>query len=98
MGHVLRENRNGLAVLAWVTTATGTAERDAALVFAPTISGAGRRVTLGGDKNYDTQEFVRELRVLKVTSLVAQNHTRQRSAIDDRTTRHPGYQISQLTR
>jgi transposase len=97
MGHVLMENRNGLAVLACVTTATGTAERDAALVFAATISGAGR-VTLGGDKNYDTQEFVRELRALKVTPQVAQNNTRRRSAIDDRTTRHPGYQISQRKR
>jgi len=59
----------------------------------------GRRVTLGGDKNYDTQEFVRELRGMNITPHVAQNINAHRgSNIDARTTRHPGYQISQVIR
>lgn len=96
-GHLLMENRNGLAVSACVTAATGTAEREAALAFADEISGAGR-VTLAGDKNYDTHDFVKDLRALEVTPHVAQNNTNRRSAIDGRTTRHPGYQISQRKR
>ena len=55
-GHLMMENRNGLAVSACVTP-TGTAERDAGATFAEEISGAGR-VTLGCDKNYDTHDFV----------------------------------------
>jgi len=96
-GHLLMENRNGLAVSACVTPATGTAERDAALDFAATMSGNGR-VTLGGDKNYDTHDFVKDLRELLVTPHVAQNNTKRKSAIDGRTTRHEGYQISQQKR
>ena len=96
-GHLLMENRNGLAVSACVTPATGTAERDAALEFAAEISG-NRRVTLGGDKLYDTQDFVKDLRDLQVTPHVAQNNTNRKSAIDGRTTRHEGYQISQQKR
>jgi transposase len=96
-GHLLMENRNGLAVSACVTAATGTAEREAALAFADEISGSGR-VTLAGDKNYDTHDFVKDLRALEVTPHVAQNNTNRRSAIDGRTTRHPGYQISQRKR
>jgi len=96
-GHLLMENRNGLAVSACVTAATGTAERDAALDFADEISGHGR-VTLGGDKNYDTHDFVKDLRELQVTPHVAQNNTSRKSAIDARTTRHEGYQISQQKR
>jgi transposase len=96
-GHVLMENRHGLAVSARVTAATGTAERDAGVVFAAEISGRGR-VTLGGDKNYDTHDFVESLRELEVTPHVAQNNTKRRSAIDGRTTRHAGYQISQHQR
>jgi transposase len=96
-GHLLMENRNGLAVSACVTAATGTAEREAALVFAEEISGSGR-VTIAGDKNYDTHDFVKDLRALEVTPHVAQNNTNRRSAIDGRTTRHPGYQISQRKR
>jgi transposase len=96
-GHLLMENRNGLAVSACVTAATGTAEREAALAFADKISGSGR-VTLAGDKNYDTHDFVKDLRALAVTPHVAQNNTNRRSAIDGRTTRHPGYQISQRKR
>ena len=96
-GHLLMENRNGLAVSAWVTPATGTAEREAGLAFAEEISGDGR-VTLGGDKNYDTHDFVKELRELAVTPHVAQNNTNRKSAIDGRTTRHEGYQVSQRKR
>jgi hypothetical protein len=57
-----------------------------------------QRITLGGDKNYDTREWVRELRKIGVTPHVAQNNTNRSSAIDGRTTRHPGYQISQQKR
>jgi IS5 family transposase len=96
-GHLLMENRNGLAVSACATPATGTAERDVGVAFAKTLSGNGR-VTLGGDKGYDTQDFVQDLRDLQVTPHVAQNNTKRRSAIDGRTTRHPGYQVSQQKR
>ena len=96
-GHLLMENRHGLAVSACVTAATGTAERDAALEFAEELSGHGR-VTLGGDKNYDTHDFVKDLRELQVTPHVAQNNTNRKSAIDGRTTHHEGYQISQQKR
>jgi transposase len=95
--HVLMENRNGLAVDATVRPATGTAEREAAVAMAAQIPG-DERVTLGADKNYDTAACVQELRDLGVTPHVAQNDTRRRSAIDKRTTRHPGYQISQRAR
>ena len=94
---VLMENRNGLVVDATVDLATGTAERDAAFAMAGQIPGDGR-VTLGGDKNYDTAAFVEDLRGLNVTPHVAQNNTHRRSAIDQRTTRHPGYLISQKKR
>jgi len=58
----------------------------------------GKRVTLGGDKNYDTREFVRELRGMNITPHVAQNTANRRSAIDERTTRHAGYEVSQRKR
>jgi transposase len=98
MGHVLMENRNGLAVQTELTQATGTAEREAAvaMVAAQTPDGG---VTLGGDKNYDTQGCVADLRAVGVTPHVAQNTTRRGgSAIDGRTTRHPGYDLSQRIR
>ena len=97
LGHVLMENRNGLAVDAMVTQATGTAERDAADMMVTTVSG-DRRVTLGADKNYDTRQFVATLRRRAVTPHVAQNTSNRRSAIDARTTRHDGYQRSQRKR
>jgi transposase len=87
-GNVLLENRNGLAVDATVELATGTAERDAAVAMAGQIPGDGR-VTLG-DQNYDTAALVADLRRLNVTPHVAQNNAHRRSAIDRRTTRHPG--------
>ena len=97
LGHAWMENRHGLLVDTMVTLADGTAERDAALLLASQISGV-KQVTLGGDKNYDTQELVRDLREMKVTPHVAQNNTNRRSAIDGRTTQHAGYGISQKTR
>jgi transposase len=97
LGHVLMENRHGLVVDARVTQATGTAEREAALAMAEAIPGQ-QRVTLGADKNYDTRDLVRELRELRVTPHVAQNATGRSSAIDCRTTRHPGYAVSQRKR
>ncbi len=93
-GHVLMENRNGLVVDAMVTQATGTAERDAALLMAEAIPG-DHPVTLGADKNYDTKDFVAEARNVGATPHVSQ---KQRSAIDGRTTRHAGYEISQRKR
>src|SRR5215469_2833786 len=96
-GHVLMENRNGLAVDVMVTQATGTAERDAALLMAEAIPG-GHAVTLGADKNYDTKDFAAEARNVGATPHVAQNNTGRRSAIDGRTTRHAGYQVSQRKR
>lgn len=99
LGHVLMENRNGLVVDTRLTRATGTAERDAGLEMAARIPGGTRRVTLGGDKNYDTQDFVNKLREAAVTPHVAQNqHAHRSSAIDARTTRHAGYAISQRKR
>jgi transposase len=97
LGHVLMENRNGLLVQAFLTEANGRAEREAAMLMAEAIPG-GKRVTLGGDKNYDTQEFVRELRRMNITPHVAQNDTNRSSAIDQRTTRQAGYEMSQRKR
>jgi hypothetical protein len=97
VGHVLMENRNGLVVQATVTPATGTAERDAALALVD-AQAPSRRITLGGDKNYDTHQFVQDLRARQVTPHVAQHTTNRTSAIDGRTTRHPGYAISQQKR
>jgi len=97
LGHVLMENRNGLLVQTFLTEAHGRAERDAAMLMAEAIP-AGKRVTMGGDKNYDTQEFVGELRGMNITPHVAQNNTNRRSAVDERTTRHAGYEVSQRKR
>ena len=97
LGHVLMENRNGLLVQTFLTEANGRAEREAAMLMAEAIPG-GKRVTLGGDKNYDTQEFVRELRGMNITPHVAQNDTNRSSAIDGRTTRQAGYEMSQRKR
>ena len=97
-GNLLVENRNGLIVDAEVFQANGTAERDAALVMLEKVPGI-QPVTVGGDKGFDTRDFVKECRNLQVTPHVAQNHKRSGgSAIDGRTTRHPGYAISQRKR
>jgi transposase len=97
-GNLLVENRNGLIVDTEVFEANGTAERDAALVMLEQIPGR-KQVTVGGDKAYDTADFVAECRNLKVTPHVAQNLERRGgSAIDARTTQHVGYAISQRKR
>ena len=92
-GHVLLDNRHGLVANVCVTAATGTAEREAALLLLTEATGA---VTVGGDKGFDVPRFVAGVRALGVTPHVAQKVTG--SAIDDRTTRHPGYAISQQKR
>lgn len=97
MGHLVTENRNGLAIVAQLSEATGTAERDHALEMMTNLPGT-QRITLGADKNYDTRDFVDNLRELRVTPHVAQNDTNRRSAIDKRTTRHAGYNVSQRLR
>src|SRR4029077_18575994 len=86
MAHVLIENRNGLVVDATTTTASGTAEREAAIAMVEDVPGSAR-ITLGGDKAYDTQDFVAEMRRLGVTPHVSQHTKGRRSAIDGRTTR-----------
>ena len=97
-GNLLVENRHGLIVNTEVFEANGTAERDAALVMLEQIPGT-KQVTVGGDKAYDTADFVAECRNLKVTPHVAQNLERPGgSAIDARTTRQVGYAISQRKR
>ena len=97
MGHVLMENRHGLVVRAQATAATGTAERDTAEELLEQVAGP-RHVTVGADKGFDTPEFVQALRDLDVTPHIAQNTSKRRSAVDLRTTRHPGYEISQRIR
>ena len=93
-GHVLMENRNGLVTDVEVLPASGTAERDAALMMIESIAGDGQ-VTVAGDKGYDTKDFVAECRNMKATPHVAQ---KRNSAIDARTTRHAGYAVSQRKR
>lgn len=97
LGHILMENRHGLVVDSRVTQATGTAEREAAADLVDALGGS-QRITLGADKNYDTQGFVETLRGMTVTPHVAQNDSGRSSAIDGRTTRHPGYAVSQTIR
>jgi transposase len=97
MGHVLMENRHGLVVSPRLTAATGTAEREAAEDMVGAIPGR-RRITVGGDKAFDTQDFVKSMRSLNATPHVAKNCNGRKSAIDGRTTRHPGYAVSQRLR
>jgi transposase len=97
-GNLLVENRNGLIVNAMVWEANGTAERDTALLMLEQIAGT-QRVTVGGDKGFDTADFISECRHMQVTPHVAQNDGRRGgSALDQRTTRHAGYRISQRKR
>ena len=95
LGHTVVENRNGLVVAAMATQADGTAEYDAGLLMvADLMKKHKRRITLGADKAYDTKDFVNTVRELGATPHVTQNNTNRRSAIDGRTTRHPGYRVS----
>lgn len=103
MGHVLMENRNGLAVDAVLTHACGTAEREAALAFLDRRA-TDRRITLGADKAYDVTAFVQDLRSRNVTPHIAidgrvsKRGVVRRTAVDGRTTRHPGYRASHICR
>ena len=103
MGHVLMENRNGLAIDATLTHATGRAEREATLTMLDRRA-ARRRITLGADKAYDVTEFVGALRKRKVTPHIAVQGSvsklgkSRKTAIDRRTLRHVGYAISQRCR
>jgi len=103
MGHVLMENRNGLAVGAALTRATGTAEREAALALLDRRQ-SDRRITLGADKAYDVTAFVENLRIRQVTPHIAvdgrvsKRGVVRTTAVDGRTTRHPGYRASQVCR
>ncbi|MGX7743291.1 IS5 family transposase [Rhodopseudomonas parapalustris] len=105
IGHTLMENRNGLAMLGGVSQATGTAERDQALELIDRHRGdSTRRITLGADKAYDVTDFVGELRNRSVTPHIAidghlsKTGKPRKTAIDRRTTRHPGYAVSQRCR
>ena len=99
-GHLLMENRNGLAVDVMVTEATGTAEWEAAEhMLQRQRQRHRRRITVGADKNYDVGRFVGAMRGLNVTPHVAQNITEHRgSRIDGRTAGQPGYTVSQRMR
>ncbi len=97
-GHLLMEHRNALIVDADLTSATGYAERDCAIDMLKRLPKTERRRTVAGDKDYDTKEFVADVRAAGFTPHVAQNTTNRRSAIDGRTTRHAGYNVSQRIR
>jgi hypothetical protein len=98
MGHALMENRNGLVVDACLTPADGHAERIAALHMIEPRADRPQAITLGADKAYDAEDFVNELRAMKVTPHVAQNTSGRSSAIDSRKTRHASYAVSQRIR
>jgi transposase len=100
LGHLLTENRHGFIVDTAVTAATGTAERDAAIAMLGELPLTTQQLTAAGDKNFDTREWVAAARAMHVTPHVAQYvaTAHRRSAIDRRTTRHPGYVVSQRKR
>jgi transposase len=98
IGHGLMENRSGLLVDARLTRVSGHAERLAALDMIQAFADRPVAITLGADKGYDAADFVEELRTMNVRPHVAQNTNGRRSAIDKRTTRHPGYGASQRIR
>jgi transposase len=97
MGHLLTENRNGLIVSAMLTEADGYAERLAALEMVRDLSRT-KRITLGADRGFDSEDFVAGCRRRNVTPHVAQHTVNRASRIDPRTTRHPGYEVSQRKR
>ena len=97
IGHALMENRKGLFVDTRLTRVSGHAERLPALGMIEPRADRPNPVTLAGDKGFDAADFVMELREINVTPHLAQN-TSRRSAIDGRTTRHPGYAVSQRIR
>ena len=97
-GHLLMEHRSALILDAELTIADGYAERATAIEMLTRLPKTARRRTVAGDKGYDTNGFVAEVRTLGFTPHIAQNTSRQRSAIDGRTTRHPGHTVSQRIR
>jgi hypothetical protein len=104
IGHALMENRHGLAVGGGISQATGTAERETALDLIDARGRRSRRTTLGADKAYDVVQFVHDLRERTVTPHIAidghlsKTGKRRKTAVDGRTTRHAGYDISQRCR
>jgi hypothetical protein len=98
IGNIMTENRNGFVVAADLRQASGTAERASASAMIVRYSPGNKRITVGADKGFDTAEFVADMRDFNVSPHVAQNTTHRRSAIDGRTTRHCGYEISQQKR
>ena len=98
IGNVMTENRNGFVVETDLREVSGLAERAAAKDMIVRYSPSEKRITVGGDKGFDTADFVADMRALRVTPHVAQNTTNRCSAIDARTTRHDGYAISQRKR
>jgi transposase len=99
MGHALMDNKYGLVVSTEYTQATGTAEREAGLKMIKEVrKQTSGSITLGADKSYDVSSFVDDVRKLTVVPHVAQNDKNRASAIDNRTTRHPGYAVSQRKR
>lgn len=98
LGHAMMDNRHGLVIDTSLTEANGRAEREAALAMAAHLPGGDKRITLGADKGYDTLDFVQGLRQRFVTPHVAQNVSGRASRIDERTTRHSGYVLSQKKR
>jgi len=97
-GNVLMENRHGLVVDAEAVIVSGTSEVDTALALLDRCPRRKRRGTVGADKLYDQHRFVEGARDRNFTPHVAQNTTNRRSAVDGRTTTHPGYQVSQRKR
>ncbi len=97
-GNVLMDNRHGLVVDAEVAIVSGTTEVDTAVTLLDRLLPSETRRTVAGDKGYDQGRFVQEARARKFTPHVAQNTSGRRSAIDGRTTRHPGYALSQRCR
>jgi transposase len=98
MGNLLTENRNGFVVEAELRQVSGTVERATAKDMIARYLPGTRRITIGADKGFDTADFVADMRAFNVTPHVAQNTTNRLSAIDGRTTRHFGYEISQQKR
>jgi Transposase DDE domain len=99
LGHLLTENRHGFIIDTAVTAASGTAERDAAITMLGELPLTTRRLTVAGDKAYDTRAWVAAVRRMRITPHVAQNEfVYGGSAIDARTTRHVGYRLSHRKR
>jgi transposase len=100
LGSVLMDNRHGIIVATDVRPPAYDAERDAGVEMLNTLEPRARRRTLGGDKGYDTPDFIEGVRACNTTPHVAQNihATHPDSAVDGRTTRHAGYEVSQVKR